>query len=407
MVTPDHKVKITDLRLNRAKKRRWDATRKRDLEIAAYMAPEQFDEGATQKSDFYSLGVILYEMLAGHLPYEPDTMGRMAKTKKEVFAPSVAEQVMNCPIWLDKIVTQMVDPNPRSRPHSARAITFAFEEIKKIDATQKSAASQVAGNFNPLTAGTDKTEAKKVLGKKVQTAKFDDTPFYQKTPFMVLCLVAILAAIIYFVIPPSQEKQLEKWQASVESRDPGQWTKAAFELGKLMDSSEPKIAERAEELYYVAKEKTLDTNAKAGITVAARNFYTQNVTDYIDAVQKFLAGERKDAKAEFERLVRSIDPDGDERYVYRAATKRLQQLTALLSLPTDIATLTAMISEYDSVTNELELIQGEMVLSRIISQYGRQPQYQEVVMKANLQLQIVRARIAGEPIVDKTDKDQG
>ena len=50
MVTADHKVKVSDLRLNRAKKRRWDAARKRDLEIAAYMAPEQFEEGGTPVS---------------------------------------------------------------------------------------------------------------------------------------------------------------------------------------------------------------------------------------------------------------------------------------------------------------------------------------------------------------------
>ena len=164
IITPDHQVKVSDLRLNRARKRRWDATRKRDLEIAAYMAPEQFDEGGTQKSDFYSLGVILFELLTGKLPYEPDTMGRMAKAKKEVQAPSVAEQVMNCPIWLDKIVTQMVQADPRQRPHSARAITFAFEEIKKMDSTRKSAASQMVGSFNPLNAGGDKTAARKALG---------------------------------------------------------------------------------------------------------------------------------------------------------------------------------------------------------------------------------------------------
>ena len=325
IVTSDHKVKVSDLRLNRAKKRRWDASRKRDLEIAAYMAPEQFDEGATQKSDFYSLGVILYELLTGRLPYEPDTMGRMAKTKKENAATPVSEVVMNCPIWLDKIVMQMVNPDPRQRPHSARAITFAFEEIKKIDATQKSAASQVAGSFNPLNAGVDKTEARKALGKKPTREKIDDTPFYQKTPFMVTTLVAMLALMIWLAIPQSDAAFLDEVREKIASRDPENWRKAAADINKrfgdALDGGEGEHAAEATELYYETKEKLLEINAKSGIAPGARNFYTPDINAYIEAVQKFLAGERLAAKAEFERLVREVDPDGRERHVYRAAAK--------------------------------------------------------------------------------------
>jgi serine/threonine protein kinase len=112
LITPDHKVKIADLRLNRSRRRRWDSRRHRELDIAAYMAPEQFTDGATHKSDLYSLGVILFEMLTGKLPYEPDTMGRMTRMKMNAPVPSAATHVMNCPIWLDKIITQMRAAEP-------------------------------------------------------------------------------------------------------------------------------------------------------------------------------------------------------------------------------------------------------------------------------------------------------
>ncbi|WP_075086513.1 serine/threonine protein kinase [Mariniblastus fucicola] len=399
IITPDHKVKISDLRLNRAKKRRWDATRKRDLEIAAYMAPEQFDEGATQKSDFYSLGVILYELLTGKLPYEPDTMGRMAKVKKEATAPSVAEEVMNCPIWLDRIVTQMVQPDPRQRPHSARAITFAFEEIKKIDATQKSAASQVAGNFNPLTAGVDKTAARRALGKKPTREKYDGTPFYQKTPFMIAALVGLLAVIVFFAIPKSHAKRLKQAESQVASLDPDDWRKAAVELNFLMESSDEAIAERATDLYFESKEKSLEMNARSGVAPGARNFYTGNIKSYIDAVQKFLGGEHAAAKFEFERLVREVDPEGDERHVYGAATKQLQQLSGILSLPANPETLMAMIEKYSDETNELKLMQGTKVLARISNQFRRNPAYEEICDAADAQLIVIQNRLDGVPEV--------
>lgn len=399
IITSDHKVKISDLRLNRAKKRRWDATRKRDLEIAAYMAPEQFVEGAAQKSDFYSLGVILFELLTGKLPYEPDTMGRMAKAKREVEAPSVAEQVMNCPIWLDKIVTQMVQPDPRQRPHSARAITFAFEEIKKIDATRKSAASQVAGNFNPLTVGIDKTAARKALGKKTTREVCDDTPFYQKTYFMVCALILMLGAIIFFAIPKSHAARLAEAEAQVASLNPEDWSTAAVDLKKwgLLDSDDEKISSRAEELYYDSKRKTLEMKARSGVAPGARNFYTGNMKSYIDAVQKFLMGEHKFAKSEFERLIGEVDPEGDERHVHFAAAKQLQQLSGVLSLPENPVSLQAMIDGYATETDGLMLMQGEKVLSRISMQFGRNPKYDKICESAAAQLELVRKRIAGDP----------
>ena len=400
IVTPDHKIKISDVRLNRAKKRRWDATRKRDLEIAAYMAPEQFDEGATQKSDFYSLGVILFELLTGKLPYEPDTMGRMAKAKREFQAPSVAEQVMNCPIWLDKIVTQMVQADPRQRPHSARAITFAFEEIKKIDATRKSAASQVAGNFNPLTAGVDKTAARRALGKRPVREKLDQTPIYQKPAFMIAALCAMLAAIIYFAIPPGDAKFLEQVQAQVDSHDPGQWREAAANLnrrfGDEIKSGEGEHAQRATSMYFECKEKGLEVIARSGVAPGARNFYTGNINSYIDAVQKFLAGEHKFAKSEFERLVRDVDPNGDERHVYTAATKRLQQFSGIFSIPEDPVALQAMISEYGNETNKLKLMHGQKVLNQISSQFGRNPKYAEICNAAADQLANINQRLDGD-----------
>jgi len=408
IITPDHKVKIFDLRLNRAKKRRWDETRKRDLEIAAYMAPEQFDEGATQKSDFYSLGVILFELLTGKLPYPPDTIGRMAKAKKEAKAPSVAEEVMNCPIWLDKIVTQMVQADPRQRPHSARAITFAFEEIKKMDSTRKSAASQMAGSFNPLNAGVDKTAARRALGKKPIREAVDETPFWQKTPVMIAALLGMVAMMVWFALPKSAAAILERAETRLASHDPGQWREvtADRELKALRERDDEEISPKATELYFQAKEQLLESRARSGVAPGAKTLMKGEMAPFVDAMQLFLAGEHTAARAEFERLVREVDPEGDERHIYRAATKQLQTLTTRASMPEDPDVLMAMIDEYTTETDGLKLMEGEKVLARISSQFGKNPKYKDVCAAADEQLVSLTDRIYGDQNSDSEEEPE-
>jgi serine/threonine protein kinase len=302
LITSDHKVKIADLRLNRSRRRRWDSRRHRELDIAAYMAPEQFTEGATAKSDFYSLGVILFEMLTGKLPYEPDTMGRMTKMKMNAPVPSAAASVMNCPIWLDKIITQMLQPNPRRRPHSARAIVLAFEEIKKIDASKTAVVDQMTSSFNALNAGQDKSEARKLLGKKAPREEESEVSFFQSVPFMVASLIAILALVVFMAIPPSTAKRMQKAEILMQSDNANQWGDATVTFKQVMDGGGP-MAEKAEELYYQSRRKSLVRQAERGIS---NHLQTENVQSFGKAFRLQQDGRDDEAIAIFQQLADSI-----------------------------------------------------------------------------------------------------
>lgn len=394
LVTPDHQIKITDLRLNRSKRRRWDETsRQRELDIAAYMAPEQFTEGATQKSDFYALGVILYEMLTGKLPYEPDTMGRMTKMKMNSPVPSVATHTMNCPIWLDKIVSQMLSPNPRNRPHSARAISMAFEEIKKIDASKKAAVSQMTSGFNPLTAGQDKTEARRLLGmKKKKKGKNSDVPFFKRIPFQIAALVSIIGLTMFLVIQSwtPHQQLIDDAKVMIASDDSSLWTKARIKLDRVMET-EGELADEAEELYYQSCRKSLVYHAENGKNNRLQN---ENVQSFGKAVRHQQDGELDEAIEIFAELMATISPEGNERHIHFECKSRLEALAEKEVLPIDVGSLGDLIANTKNASTTGELMQAHDLLAKIMHEFAGEDGYKEVVELAASQLQVVKQKIA-------------
>lgn len=209
LLTEDGTLKVADLRLNRAKKRRWDETKRRVLDLAAYMAPEQMmEEGATAKSDLYGVGVLIYEMITGRLPFEPDTLSRLIKAKKERTPPRITELAMDCPVWIDDLVAQLLSADQSQRPHSTYALLVSLQEVQRIQATRSTVAEELTRGFNPLTAGKDKSAAFQVLGKKKERSIPAPTVYMIPMLFVALVFAVILTAgLFWFAMrPPSEDK---------------------------------------------------------------------------------------------------------------------------------------------------------------------------------------------------------
>lgn len=74
LLTANHKVKVTDFGIARAVNSSTIMTRESILGSVHYLSPEQAaGDKLTAKTDIYSLGIVLYEMLTHHLPFDGDT----------------------------------------------------------------------------------------------------------------------------------------------------------------------------------------------------------------------------------------------------------------------------------------------------------------------------------------------
>lgn len=96
-----------------------------------YLAPEiAKGEAATTKSDIYSAGVMFFELLTGHPPFERDTAVNIAVAHIRDKFPSVRNFVPNCPKEVERIIFKATKKNPDERYSSAKAFEQDLLDIK-------------------------------------------------------------------------------------------------------------------------------------------------------------------------------------------------------------------------------------------------------------------------------------
>ena len=119
----DGTIKITDFGIARLTK--FDTQTISDMTIGSvhYISPEQASGDRTdERSDIYSVGIILYEMLTGKLPFEADTAVAVALMQVQAQPELPSELVPSMEIGLEEIVLKAIMKDPALRYQSAGSI---------------------------------------------------------------------------------------------------------------------------------------------------------------------------------------------------------------------------------------------------------------------------------------------
>lgn len=109
-------AKITDFGIARAFGQSSESEERGVIGSVYYLSPEQAaGKPVTAQSDLYSLGVVLFEMLTGQLPYDGDTPAEVARQHLTSPTPSARRYDPEIPYDLDAIVTKALAKNPLLR----------------------------------------------------------------------------------------------------------------------------------------------------------------------------------------------------------------------------------------------------------------------------------------------------
>jgi serine/threonine-protein kinase len=159
LVTNDGRVKVTDFGIARA----MSASVPQNVETVwgtpHYFSPEQAaGEPPTPASDVYSLGVVLYEMLAGRVPFDADNHTDLALQHLRDEPPPLTALNPAVPIQIEQIINRAMSKEPTSRYRTADLFGRALLDYRRMtnQATgyQRPVALPVATGSTTVSAAT-------------------------------------------------------------------------------------------------------------------------------------------------------------------------------------------------------------------------------------------------------------
>ncbi|MFP6614197.1 MAG: serine/threonine-protein kinase [Pirellulales bacterium] len=116
LLTQDEQIKLTDFGIARLFGNVGVTSEGGVLGTAEYMAPEQADgRRVTHHCDLYSLGSVMFALLAGRAPFQANTMLEMLQMQRFTSPESVRRYAADVPNEMERIISQLLEKQPENR----------------------------------------------------------------------------------------------------------------------------------------------------------------------------------------------------------------------------------------------------------------------------------------------------
>lgn len=199
ILLPNGNLKVTDFGIARFSRSDTKTLTEQAIGSVHYISPEQAKgEYTDEKADIYSIGVVLYEMLSGKVPFEADSAVSVALMQVNSNAEDLRKINPDIPLGLEQICMHAMQKNPADRYQSATEMLLDIEEIvkdpnKTFNYVNNEVVPEPSQEIEPIIDSSDEYDE--------EETEYDDSSRKKKiTVAIITGLVVLIAAIVAIIM---------------------------------------------------------------------------------------------------------------------------------------------------------------------------------------------------------------
>ena len=347
------------------------------------------------RGDLYMLGALLYLSVTGRPPISGETIEEVSKNIASTMPPTPATIVLDCPIWLDKLIMQLLEKDPSKRPLSASGVKLALGEVRRRAMSRTGVAEHASSGFSALrvTDQDDLDTARKLLGRDDLTLD-DETPIddsaWHDQPLVLIAGLAFIGAVFAYVMWPLNENDMRGRAEKLLA------TKTHSSMKLAQDSFlEPMIEkfphgkhtlwarEQIDEVEMLRAEHALEVKIK-------RNFPLKDEAErlYAEATRYERFGDTATALDQYRSLITLLGDNPDYRPFVNLAHRQIGLIESS-DTENDEATriLQVKLEQAQELHNAGKTIAAKKIWYSVVELYGKNEKVAPLVAKAQAQLE--------------------
>ena len=273
LIKEDGIVKITDFGIAMALNSNELTQTNSVMGSVHYLPPEQANgKGATLKSDIYSLGIVMFELLTGQLPFKGDNAVEIAIKQMKNQIPSVCSINKLIPQSVENIILKACAKNPKNRYNT---VVEMYNDIETCLDEERMNEKRHVYQYSETEDIEDTKELKNIkeIKEKSELDEIEDEEIDNKSnkPFIIIGIIIatlIIGAIIAIIAIPKTTKVKEIMVPDVSkltiAAAESKLKEAGFEVN---EQREERTSKEIEEGYVITTDPPQGVNRKKGTVI--------------------------------------------------------------------------------------------------------------------------------------------
>lgn len=301
----DGNVKITDFGIALAISQNSITQTNSLLGSVQYMSPEQARGNiVTEQSDIYSLGIVLYELLSGSVPFDGESAVSVALKHFQSEIPSLRETDSHLPQALENVVLKAIAKESQNRYNSVKemkddletSLSFSRKNEEKFVPTDLNQAKTMVLDSNEFKSAASPTEETKATNKNTNKKQAKKKKKRRKIALLILIpiILTVGLAAYYFNSQPQQVVIPESMVGVTLEDAIKELESNMLELGEVIEQSNDDVE----------KGLVFKTNPKEGATVlegsAVDLYLSLGETPY--KIKDYIGKEYEEVRAELTEM---------------------------------------------------------------------------------------------------------